>query len=933
MNADRVWTAPYYPNNAQERHYRRATPAAKQPRTYVGDLERAQSMLEYPSGRGIPIPDYSTTGPHSEAYTVNQWRERQDGDLIPPPKSAKRSERASGPSLLTSQQARHLADLQLDEVCRTEARERKRSLESRRQVEMRKAVDNAGDVEKQDEESTDIPDLDPNRYRPFTCSKTFNRFFDWIAMSPSFYAGVIMLVVFLATTLFLALRPPRSLEVMRLDTKHLFNGVNYNSHSFIARNCRYELLPPGSRVALGNTSDVGRHRPLRLNRDDANITIPDHIELYMFSACYNGVFGRQCHFGTPLLPLNWNITSVVERSIKPTFKGLDDTVQSGLVNAALKEEFVKIINQKVAEANPDPARIDMLGWGWPMVSWPKPSSFFAEKEKGLNRTVLLLDQYIFDGEVRTGNATSTPYSVILLIFVVGICFLGIVSPCLFVMSGVQVNYVPCWLGYVGVGVPVATLAIVGVSLENGASGWNPTRCALVQYAGLALRPFWVRDYLHWYFWAGTILFGAFALAYLIRRIFSRHSLADTQDLGSWGFGVFWILSFLALIAAIVTGHRSMKTKAQAINSISGYLGMIAVPGKGYWIAVCVAEFLGLWIGLAFLSHALKFRFREDEKFFKTSENRYSGAGVRTRSGARISAPIMAPSMTRSREKTKTPEAMPEEVEADGSPTERRPSTIKQDAERLHNEDVDIMVKEIEALVGENKGTGTENLRGSEDKARAISEALVDKEQSEHESGVAMSSVRRSLVSCTVPNRELSNDKREEGEEVDNQQGADQQHHEHSDSEHRVSEHGGSNHQDSQHRNSQHGNNEHQDADDNTVDNVSTDNVEENEELRDEPGPIHGRSRADTSFRWSAPASASDSGRTTRGSWNQPRTPSVSPMDYQQSERYDAADESSRSGTPMSRLRLQRDSTSGRTRHLTEGGHVFDMVQRLSRHEE
>lgn len=182
----------------------------------------------------------------------------------------------------------------------------------------------------------------------------------------------------------------------------------------------------------------------------------------------------------------------METSIKPTFNGLDEVVKSGLVNAALKEEYVKEINQKVAEANPDPATIDMLGWGWPMPVWPKPSSFSSKKNGGLKRTVLLLGQYVFDGEVRTGDVTSTPYNVILITIVAGICFLGILIPCLFVMgSGEQVNYVPCWVGYLSIGVPFAILAIVGASLENGASGWNANRCTLVQYAGLALRPFWV----------------------------------------------------------------------------------------------------------------------------------------------------------------------------------------------------------------------------------------------------------------------------------------------------------------------------------------------------------------------------------------------------------------------------------------------------------
>lgn len=223
MNADTVWTAPYYPNNAQERYYKRASQAEKQPRTCIEDRERRQSMLDFRPGGENPllgdfIPDH-----HSEAYMMEQQKKRQDTNLTPPLKSAKRIERASGPSVLTSQQARHLQDLRLDEVCRTEARERKRSLEKCGQAENEKAIDNAGDVEKQDDESRDTPELDPNRYRPFTGSKTLNRLFDWVAMIPSFYVGVTMLVIFLAITLFLVLRPPRSLEIMRVSLWRLLD--------------------------------------------------------------------------------------------------------------------------------------------------------------------------------------------------------------------------------------------------------------------------------------------------------------------------------------------------------------------------------------------------------------------------------------------------------------------------------------------------------------------------------------------------------------------------------------------------------------------------------------------------------------------------------------------------------------------------------------
>lgn len=440
----------------------------------------------------------------------------------------------------------------------------------------------------------------------------------------------------------------------------------------------------------------------------------------------------------------------------------------------------------------------------------------------------------------------------------------------------------------------------------------------------------IRDYLQWYFWGLTTFFGAFAFTYLIKGIFSRHSLADTQNLGSRGLRGFWILSFLALITAAVAGQRSMKTKAKAINSISEYLGMSAVPGKGYWIAVCVAEFLALWIGLAFLSHALNFRFRERKDAApassKTSEKRCSGTSVRTKSGARISAPLMSPLTTPSREKTSTPDTMPE----------RRPSTPKQDAGHLHNENIDVIIEEVEANVGEEVDSEAKKQLRSKDKGRAISEALTDKEHSEDESGVAMSSVCRNPVRRAEPKDSRFNvEREEEGEQVDNQPQLEKQD-EHPDSGHQDSQHRGSEHRDSEdgdsgHQSSQHGHNEDQGVDRDTLDNVLTQNAEENRELQDEPGPIHGRPRADTTLRWDAPAP--DSGRTTRGSGNQAKTSSVSTMDYQQSERYDAADESSRSGTPMGRLRMQRESISVRAQHLMEGGRVFDMVQRLSRHDE
>lgn len=321
-----------------------------------------------------------------------------------------------------------------------------------------------------------------------------------------------------------------------------------------------------------------------------------------------------------------------------------------------------------------------------------------------------------------------------------------------------------------------------------------------------------------------------------------------------------------------------------MNSISGFLGMTAVPGNGYWIAVCVAEFLVLWIGLVFLSHSLNFRFRERKEYLsgKTSSNRNSGTGVRTKSGARISAPFMVSSSTRSRRETKTPEAMPEETGVDRNSAERRASTLKQDAEQPHNGDIDVIVEDVEPKDGDDKSLKVETLRRSKDKAPATSEALTDKEQSEHESGAA-SSICRSPANRPMADEDRYNEGREGEERI--------------------------------HKQDEHENNEHV-----NIANVPIQNAEKNEQLQDEPSTP----RADTNNRWSF--QESDSGRTTRVSSYQPK----SMDDPQSEERYDAAEENSRTGTPISRLNaVRRDGVTGRARHPTEGGHVFDMVQRLS----
>jgi hypothetical protein len=202
-----------------------------------------------------------------------------------------------------------------------------------------------------------------------------------------------------------------------------------------------------------------------------------------------------CRLGNPFLPLNWNITGIVEKSIAPTLEGLDPKIKAGLLGASLKDDLIEEVSKKAAEANPKPATIDILAWGWPLAVWPKPSSLSTGEKGGATRSVLLLNDRVFDGEVWKGDATSVPYGVFLITIVAGIFFFGILVLFLVTVGPQdQSFFTPCWKGCVILAIPFAILAVVGATMEavgNGSSGWRENGCNIIQYAGAALRPFWV----------------------------------------------------------------------------------------------------------------------------------------------------------------------------------------------------------------------------------------------------------------------------------------------------------------------------------------------------------------------------------------------------------------------------------------------------------
>jgi hypothetical protein len=229
-----------------------------------------------------------------------------------------------------------------------------------------------------------------------------------------------------------------------------------------------------------------------------NITIPDSIELHVFGACFKSQFGRACHGRTPLLPFNWNITRMVENSITPALTGLDPRIKADLEKVNLKEDAIKEIEHKAGKGKPKPATIDMLAWGWPLAEWPKPSSLSAGEDGRAMRSVLFKHERIFDDEIRKGDVTAVSYNVVLITMVAGIVFSGIrVLWLLFNGLEDEVNFVPCWLGCVFLGMPFAILAILGATIKAvgyGSSGWRENGCNIVEYAATVLRPYWVSNY-------------------------------------------------------------------------------------------------------------------------------------------------------------------------------------------------------------------------------------------------------------------------------------------------------------------------------------------------------------------------------------------------------------------------------------------------------
>jgi hypothetical protein len=394
----------------------------------------------------------------------------------------------------------------------------------------------------------------------------------------------------------------------------------------------------------------------------------------------------------------------------------------------------------------------------------------------------------------------------------------------------------------------------------------------------------------------------------VKGTLSRHSLWDKHNFGGYGFVGFCILSFLALIVASVTGQRSMKTKAKTINSLSDFLGMRAVPGKGYWIAICLAEFLMLWIGLACVATALNFRFRERNEYFpcKTSDSTATDSGIKTRNRLQISAPFMTAPDTRDIEKAETVEAVVKETENDMHPVEQEHQQSISSGPHHANiqsppsEEVTVVVKEIEETDVNASNDQTMDSVGhdhAKEKAEESIEAGETNDESEVGSGVPLSS---------APKHNHVEDVVGEGQETDFEAGEE-------------------------------------------VNGAKNRNVEERQEEEvegydqsqygAEPAvQRHKRSSEEQTIvndRWSCQAEASPSRRTTLSRW-----PAVSAVEKvkktdtdisqessfrSHSDGYDAADESSRGPTPSDGLESLYDGFGCKKYRMRQGGHVFEML--------
>lgn len=198
----------------------------------------------------------------------------------------------------------------------------------------------------------------------------------------------------------------------------------------------------------------------------------------------------------------------------------------------------------------------------------------------------------------------------------------------------------------------------------------------------------------------------------------------------------------------------MTTKATTINTISDFLGLRAMPGKGYWIAVCLAEFLVLWLGLACVSLSLniKFRGRREDPANNTSEDTTSVSGVRTQDGAKFSAPTMIVPNNQDNQKTEISEtATSAAKETTSSENEdSKPVSLDQSL------NLTMVVKEINKANGNDQTLASPTQHQAKNNARTDSSVSADKKEFEYEVGVALSSSRRhSHVASTTDGQDGS----------------------------------------------------------------------------------------------------------------------------------------------------------------------------------
>jgi hypothetical protein len=209
------------------------------PRTFISDQMRAERASELRrSGGGIIPNDFNVSQPNFDLNMRSHMKERR-GAFIPPPRNARRIENSE--ANLKTMKARHRRDVEVAEkVChdagvkmgeqygapegRSTANEsvelKLKEQGSRRgevTVKEKSIRDQRSDVERQDVDAEDNSRHGGWSKRPFSDSKTCNIFFDWFGLIACFYPGMLLVIAFFISTLYLATHPAGAMEVMTVS--------------------------------------------------------------------------------------------------------------------------------------------------------------------------------------------------------------------------------------------------------------------------------------------------------------------------------------------------------------------------------------------------------------------------------------------------------------------------------------------------------------------------------------------------------------------------------------------------------------------------------------------------------------------------------------------------------------------------------------------